>query len=160
MAGKFLDIKSMMRAVDSRDKTWYDRLSDDDKKLYSPYMTMKWSASVEDYRDFGPESNRTAKEWYIEKTNEKVNKHLWTLSKNHKSLLWRLTASIGLKDFFFFHKWLTPKKQKTSEKSKMKELQEYYPAMKQADLNVLDAQLTTREWTEIKRQHGNDISSK
>ena len=42
----------------------------------------------------------------------------------------------------------------------MKELQEYYPAMKQADLNVLDAQLTTREWTEIKRQYGNDISSK
>ena len=45
MPGNFLDIKSMMRAVDSRDKTWYDRLSDDDKKLYSPYMSMKWTAA-------------------------------------------------------------------------------------------------------------------
>lgn len=159
MAGKFLDIKAMMRAVDTRDKTWYERLSDDDKKLYSPYMTMKWSASVEDYREFGPQSNRTAKEWYVEEINERVNKHLWTLSKNHKSLLWRLTAGVGL-TYHLFHKWLTPKKKKSSEKSKMKELQEYYPTMKQADLNILDSQLTTREWTEIKRKHGNDISSK
>ena len=122
-------------------------------------MTMKWSASVEDYREFGPQSNRTAKEWYVEEINERVNKHLWTLSKNHKSLLWRLTAGVGL-TYHLFHKWLTPKKKKSSEKSKMKELQEYYPTMKQADLNILDSQLTTREWTEIKRKHGNDISSK
>ena len=38
----------------------------------------------------------------------------------------------------------------------MKELQEYFPTAKQADLHVLDAQLTTREWTEMKKQHGND----
>jgi hypothetical protein len=37
----------------------------------------------------------------------------------------------------------------------LKELQEYYPCMKQADLDVLDAKLTTREWTDIKKQHGN-----
>ena len=44
MAGKFLDIKQMMRAVDTRNKNWYAQLSDDDKKLYSPYMTLKWTA--------------------------------------------------------------------------------------------------------------------
>ena len=58
--------------------------------------------------------------------------------------------------FQMFHKWFYPKKKKTSEKSKMKELQEYFPTAKQADLNVLDAQLTTREWTEMKKQYGND----
>ena len=148
MAGSFLDIKAMMRAVDSRDKTWYDRLSDDDKKLYSPYMSMKWTAAVE-------HKERAIQEFYIEEVNENVNKHLWTLSKNHKSLLWRLTAMCG-STFQMFHKWFYPKKNKASEKSKMKELQEYFPTMKQADLNVLDAQLTTREWTELKKQYGND----
>ena len=59
MPGKFLDIKAMMRAVDSRDKTWYDRLSDDDKKLYSPYMTMKWTAAVE-------HQEQAIQEFYIE----------------------------------------------------------------------------------------------
>ena len=85
MPGNFLDIKLMMRAVDSRDKTWYDRLSDADKKLYSPYMSMKWTAAVE-------HKEQAIQEFYIEEVNENVNKHLWTLSKNHKSLLWRLTA--------------------------------------------------------------------
>ena len=59
MPGNFLDIKAMMRAVDSRDKTWYDRLSDDDKKLYSPYMSMKWTAAVE-------HKEQAIQEFYIE----------------------------------------------------------------------------------------------
>ena len=146
MSDKFLDIKEMMRAVDSRDKTWYNRLSEDNKKLYSPYMTMKWTVSV-DHQD------PAIQEFYIEEVNENVNKHLWTLSKNHKSILWKLTAMCG-STFQMFHKWIYPKKNKTSQKSKMKELQEYYPTMKQSDLNVLDAQLTTKEWNLIKQQYG------
>jgi hypothetical protein len=49
-----------------------------------------------------------------------------------------------------------PKKSKTSTKSKMKELQEIYPQAKQQDLNVLDKTLTTKEFTELKKQHGID----
>ena len=143
----FLDIKAMMKAVDGRHNTWYDRGPSEDKKLYSPYMSRKWTAAVE-------HKEQAIQEFYIEEANENVNKHLWTLSKNHKSLLWRLTAMCG-STFTMFHKWFYPKKKKTSEKSKMKELQEYYPSMKQADLDVLDAKLTTREWTDIKKQHGN-----
>ena len=37
---KFLDLKSMLRAVDKRDKEWYNRLSDDDKKLFAPFIAM------------------------------------------------------------------------------------------------------------------------
>jgi len=146
MASKFLDIKSMMRAVDTRDKTWYDRLSDEDKKLYSPYMTMKWSASV-DHKD------PVIQSFYIEEVNENVNKHLWTLSKNHKSQLWKLTAMCG-STFSLFHKWIYPKKAKTSEKSKMKELQELFPNAKQQDLNTLDATITNKEFKELKQQYG------
>lgn len=146
MSAKFLDIKSMMRAVDSRDKTWYDRLSDEDKKLYSPYMTMKWTAAVE-------HKERAIQEFYIEEVNENVNKHLWTLSKNHKSLLWRLTAMCG-STFQMFHKWFYPKKTKTSEKSKMKELQIMFPTTKQQDLDVLDATLSTKQFNDLKQQYG------
>ena len=148
MAGNFLDIKAMMRAVDSRNKTWYDRLSDEDKKLYSPYMSMKWTAAVE-------HKERAIQEFYIEEVNENVNKHLWTLSKNHKSLLWRLTAMCG-STFHMFHKWFYPKKKKTSEQSKTQEPQESCPTAKPADLPVLAAQLPTREWTEMKKQYADD----
>ena len=146
MVAKYLDIKSMMNAVDKRDKNWFDRLSEEEKKLYSPFITMKWSASVKnpvyEYQMY-----------YVKSINKYVNKHLWTLSKNHKTLLWKLTSMCGVGENQF-HEWIYPKKKKTSEKSKMKELQEYYPSMKQNDLDVLDAQLTTKQWTEIKKQHG------
>lgn len=149
MSGKFLDIKSMMHAVDSRNKNWYDNLSDDDKKLYSPYMTMKWTASVE-------HKEQAIQEFYIEEVNENVNKHLWTLSKNHKSLLWKLTSMCG-STFQMFHKWIYPKKKTASTKSKMKELQEMFPNAKQKDLDVMDATMTTKEFTELKKQHGMDL---
>jgi hypothetical protein len=144
----FLDIKSMMRAVDSRDKTWYARLSDDDKKLYSPYMSMKWTAAVQ-------HNEPAIEEFYVEEVNENVNKHLWTLSKKHKSLLWRLTAMCG-STFAMYHKWFYPKKKKTTDKSKMKELQLLYPNAKQADLDVLDTTITTKEFKELQQQHGID----
>lgn len=146
MSNKFLDIKSMMTAVDTRDKTWYSRLSEDDKKLYSPYMTMKWTASVE-------HKEKAIHEFTIEEVNENVNKHLWTLSKNHKSLLWRLTAMCG-STFKLFHKWIYPKKTKTSEKSKMKELQTMFPNAKQTDLDVLDKTISTKQFNEMKQDNG------
>lgn len=147
MSEKFLDIKQMMRAVDLRDKSWFQNLSQEQQKLYSPYMTLKWSASVKSETFF--------EEHYVEMINELVNKHMWTLSKNHKNLLWKLNAMCG-STVNQYHQWIYPKKKKASEKSKMKELQEYYPAMKQSDLNVLDAKLTTKEWNDIKQKHGND----
>ena len=38
----------------------------------------------------------------------------------------------------------------------MKELQTLYPNAKQTDLDVLDATITTKEFKEIKQQHGID----
>ena len=145
MVGKFLDIKAMMRAVDTRDKQWYNNLSDEDKKLYSPYMTLKWSASVD--------SDQFFKEHYVEMTNELENKHLWTLSKNHKGLLWKLTAVCG-STVAHFHQWIYPKKKASATKSKMKELQIIFPNAKQQDLDVLDKTMTTKEFSELKKTHG------
>ncbi len=146
MAGKFLDIKQMMRAVDTRDKNWFQNLSEEDKKLYSPYMTLKWTASVE-------HKDRAVQEFYIEEANSNINKHLWTLSKNHNGLLWKLSAMCG-STFVLFHKWIYPKKKTGSTKSKMKELQELYPTAKQVDLDLLDATMSTKEFTALKKDHG------
>ena len=146
MVAKFLDIKRLMRAVDSRDKKWYSKLTEDEKKLYSPYMALKWSASVE-------HKDRAVQEFYVEETNENLNKHLWTLSKNHKGLLWKLNAMCG-STFVLFHKWIYPKKAKTTTKSKMKDLQEIFPTAKQKDLDVLDKTMSNKEFLELKKQHG------
>jgi hypothetical protein len=164
MAAKFLDIKAMMGAVDRRDKAWYNRLSEEDKKLYSPYMTMRWSASAEDkgLQAEDPDLHRNIQEYYVTEVNEKVNKHHWTLSKNHKALLWQLNAMCGSTFGRLYHPWISSKKKATTKtktkdkKSKMQQLQDLFPNAKQKDLEVLDATMSTKEFTELKSQYGID----
>ena len=43
---KFLDLKAMLSAVDRRDKEWYNKLSDDDKKLFAPFIAMRYVSNV------------------------------------------------------------------------------------------------------------------
>ena len=147
MSDKFLDIKDMMKAVDSRNKNWLENLPEEKQKLYSPYMTLKWSASVK--------SDKFFEEHYVEMVNELVNKHLWTLSKNHKNLLWKLNAICG-STVSQYHQWIYPKKKTASTKSKMKELQTMFPNAKQKDLDLFDKLISTKEFTNLKKEHGLD----
>lgn len=87
MAAK-LDIKRELKAVDTRDYDFYDNLSDEEKKAFSPYILMRYTSNVQGSADL--------QEWFLETTNEYVNKNHWTLSKNHKSLLWKLFAATGV----------------------------------------------------------------
>ena len=56
--------------------------------------------------------------------------------------------------FKMFHKWIYPKKKKTSEKSKIKDLQVMFPNAKMHDLEVLDKTLSTKEYKELRLQYG------
>ena len=82
-----LDIKRELNAVDQKNYNFYDNLTDDEKKTFSPYLLMRYTASTQGDRDI--------QEWFIEMTNEMVNKNHWVLSKNHKALLWKLFAATG-----------------------------------------------------------------
>ena len=95
MAAK-LDIKRELSAVDLKNYNFYDKLTDEEKKVFSPYILMRYTASVQGDRDI--------QEWFLERTNEMVNKNHWDLSKNHKSLLWKLFAATGA-GVNCYHRW-------------------------------------------------------
>ena len=81
MAAK-LDIKRELRAVDLKDYSFYDNLSEEEKKAFSPYILMRYVSNVQGDSD--------TQEWFLEMVNETVNKHFMVLSKDHKALLWKL----------------------------------------------------------------------
>ena len=145
MAGKFLDLKSTLRAADLRDKTFYDQMSEEDQKLYSPFMLMKYMASVK--------GETWMQEHYVEMINECVNKHLWTISKC-KKLAWMLTAMCGVEQGQF-HPWLGSKK-KTGNNDKQKLLSKLYENMKQDDVDLLAEINDKKELKELARDFGND----
>jgi hypothetical protein len=122
-----LDIKRELAAVDLRNYNFYEKLTDQEKKEFSPYILMRYVANVEGDRDL--------QEWFLERTNELVNKDHWTLSKNHKALLWKLFAStgVGMKTYHPYLKAGTKEKAEKIEKL----LAELYPAMKLSDIKQI-----------------------
>jgi hypothetical protein len=129
-----LDIKRELAAVDLRNYEFYDKLTPEEKKEFSPYILMRYVANVEGDRDL--------QEWFLERTNELVNKDHWTLSKNHKALLWKLFAGcgVGMKTYHPYLKAGTKEKAEKIEKL----LAELYPAMKLSDIK-LQAKMMSKE---------------
>ncbi len=140
---KFLDLKSMLRAVDKRDKEWYNRLSDDDKKLFAPFIAMRYVANVKGDQFF--------KEHYLEMCNEFVNKHHWTLSKNHKGMLWKLMAMCGAYEIFF-HQYLAAPKKKVKDKFEQF-LLDMNENMKHDDATTLASVMSKSEQKEYREAH-------
>ena len=141
---KFFELRNGLKAVDFRNKNYYDRIDDQEKSLYSPFMLMRYASCISSKDKFYVEH-------YIEMINECVNKHLFTLSGKHKKLCWILTAMCGaLKQQF--HPWIKPMK-RVPNKS-LKQLQQLFPTIKESDLETLDKVITDKELEELLEAHG------
>ena len=145
MAAK-LDIKRELRAVDQKDYMFYENLTDEEKKAFSPYILMRYTSNVQLDRDI--------QEWFIEMTNECVNKNHWDLSKNHKDLLWKLFAATGT-GVNCYHPYLAVgKKEKANKIEKL--LAEIYPAWKLEDIKLLASMMDKKDCEELFDKMGFD----
>jgi len=145
MAAK-LDIKRELKAVDTKDRDFYDNLTDEEKKAFSPYILMRYTSNVQGDRDI--------QEWFLENTNEFVNKNHWDLSKNHKGLLWKLFSSTGV-GVSCYHPYLAASKKEKTDKI-IKLLAELYPARKLEDLKILASSMNDNDREELFDQMGFD----
>ena len=141
---KFFELRNGLKAVDFRNKDYFDRIDDHERSLYSPYMLMRYVSSVSSKDPFYVEH-------YVEMVNECVNKHCFTLGSKHKKLLWILTAMCGA-EVQQFHPWIKPMK-RVANKS-LKKLMEIYPSWKESDLETLDKIITDKELEELLEAHG------
>lgn len=141
-----LDIKRELNAVDRKVYDFYDNLTDQEKKEFSPYILMRYVSNVQGDRDI--------QEWFVEMTNELVNKHHWVLSKNHKALLWKLFAGTGA-GVNCYHPYLKAgSKEKANKIEKL--LVEIYPAMKLSEIKLLASMMTKADKEELFDKMGFD----
>jgi hypothetical protein len=145
MAAK-LDIKRELNAVDLKIYDFYDNLTDEEKKVFSPYILMRYTANVQGDRDI--------QEWFLEMTNELVNKHHWVLSKNHKPLLWKLFAACGA-GVNCYHPYIAAsRKEKINKIEKL--LAELHPAMKISEVKMLAKMMDKKDINELFDKMGFD----
>lgn len=145
MAAK-LDIKRELNAVDRKIYDFYENLTDEEKKVFSPYVLMRYTSNVQGERDI--------QEWFLEMTNECVNKNHWDLSKNHKALLWKLFAATGA-GINCYHPYIAAgKKEKVNKIEKL--LAELYPARKMEDIKLLASMMDEKDKQELFDKMGFD----
>jgi hypothetical protein len=145
MAAK-LDIKRELNAVDQRNYDFFDNLTDDEKKAFSPYILMRYTSNVQGDADL--------QEWFVEMTNELVNKNHWDLSKNHKALLWKLFAASGVGTNCYHPYLAAGKKEKVNKIEKL--LAELYPSRKMSDIKLLASMMDNNDKEELFDKMGFD----
>jgi hypothetical protein len=134
-----LDIKRELKAVDLKDYDFYKKLTPEEKKSFAPFILMRYVASCQ--------GDREVQEHFLEMTNELVNKNHWTLSKDHKELLWNLFAATGV-GVSAYHPYLAAGK-KTKAVKIEKLLAEIYPAKKMDEIKLLASLMDKKDKEEL-----------
>jgi hypothetical protein len=139
-----LAIHNEMAAFDRKEYDYYDRLTEDQKKQFSPYILMRWGSTVE--------GNNDISKYYAVAANEYVNTSLWSLSK-HKKLQWLTCCTVSPGIGKQRHYWLGANKGKGSSALKNL-LLELLPNEKESDIDLMLKVNTKEEIKEWLRQCG------
>ena len=134
-----LDIARVLAAVDNKNYDFYDKLTEAELKEFSPFVLMRFISNV-DSRD------RDIQEWFVEMTNEMVNKNHWDLSKNHEKLHWLLYSAVGA-GIKSFHPYLPALKKELNKIEKL--LAELHPTYKLEDIKLLAKLMTEQDIKEL-----------
>lgn len=132
-----LSIANEMAQFDSKNRKFFDELSEEERKKFSPFLMIRYGSSVSGSKDL--------QEFYLIATNERLNKQFFAVNTTqHKKLQWLMatTVSPGLGNFR--HNWISPKKKEPGAGSLRKQLAELFPHYKDDELDLL-AQITTRK---------------
>lgn len=140
-------LKDIMGALDKKDRGYYNRLTDEQKKAFSAWMMMRYASSVQ-----GRNSAH-----YLFMVNELVNKEFSEVSK-HPELQWLLLSACG-SGKVEFHPYIKPPNARKKKDKVTEFLSEVYPHIKSEDLQMLIDINSKEDLKELARSHGYDDST-
>jgi len=144
-----LYIGNEMAAFDRKDRQYYDKFTDEQRKSFSTYLMLKYGANVG--------GNGDMQAYYLMATNERVNKNFFDLGK-HPKLQWLACTTVSPKMGNQFHYWLKSKKKEGDNKSQ-KFLAKLYPNMKSDEIDLMARINDKRDIADMARNLGLDDKS-
>lgn len=134
-----------MSCFDRKDRSFYDNLTDEERKKFSNYLMIRWGSSVQ--------GNTFEQSVYLLSCNENLNKHFFSINR-HPKLQWLCATTVSPNWGVFRHQWIAPKKKDTGANEIKKILMELYPNMKLSDIEALSSIVDKKELKEYLRDHG------
>jgi hypothetical protein len=125
-----LELNRVLAAIDAKDRNFYDNLTDEERKGFSPFLAIRYASSVS--HDM-PE----VCEYVLHATNSRANPHFLDLS-DHPKLQWLLltTTSMGLGPMR--HSWIKPLRGKKTSNDRAREfLSREFPGASNDELSIL-----------------------
>lgn len=178
------DLFEALAAIDRKDYGYYDRLTEEQKKKFNPFMLIKWFSYAK--------GNKDVQIFHTSLANKRANTYMFHEKiQDNPKLQWLMLCSAGLGGGKIFRQWLTQiseritlLKDKASkddlqkfyskiypnvdneiideisqlyvdQQNKKMYLAEQYPMLKMDDIQVLNLLVTDAEIEEHKKNCGN-----
>jgi len=142
-----LNIANEMAQFDRKVRSFWDDLTDEERKKFSNYLMIRWGSSVQ--------GSRELQEFYVIATNERFNKHFFNLSR-HPKLQWLLATTVSPGMGTQRHQWIAPKKKEPGAGSMKKQLAELFPHFKDDEIDLLASMTSKKELDAYIKQHGRE----
>lgn len=126
-----LSINNEMSVFDRKDREFYDSLTPEERKKFSNFLMIRYGSSVQGSRDL--------QEFYLISTNERLNKHFFTINR-HPKLQWLCATAVSPGLGTQRHQWIAPKKKESGAAeagSVRKQLAEIYPHLRDDELDLM-----------------------
>jgi len=143
-----LNIANEMLQFDRKNRAFFDELTEEEQKKFSPFLMVRWGADVQ--------GSAELQAYYLMSTNERLNKNFFDIStKDHKKFQWLLATTVSPGMGKQYHKWLAAKK-KTSDNKAERFLAALYPHMRDDDIKLLAELNSKDDLKQLAKEHGWD----
>jgi hypothetical protein len=142
-----LHIQNEMRAFDRKDRCFYDSLTEEEQRKFAPFLMIRWGSAVE--------GSRELEEYYVIATNERLNRHFFSINTTrHKKLQWLMATSVSPDLGAHRHPWIPPYKRDKAQNAKRRAIARIRPDLDDAELDVLVSITTQKEIDQYLQQMG------
>ena len=142
-----LNIANEMRELDLKNRDFYRDLTPEERKKFSNYLMIRWASGVQ--------GSRELQEFYVIATNERLNKHFFSLGRL-PDLQWLCATTVSPDLGAQRHQWISPRKKEPGASSMKKQLSNLFPHFKSDEIDLLAEITTKKELAEYIKQHGQE----
>jgi hypothetical protein len=142
-----LNIANEMRAFDSKDRDFYNNLTEEERKKFSNFLMIRWGSSVQ--------GSTELQQYYLLSCNENLNKHFFDLAQ-YPELQWAAATTVSPGMGNFRHDWIKQKKRDSNNNKVVKFLRQVYTDYKQDELELLAQINDINDIKQLAREHGWD----
>lgn len=143
-----LSINNEMTQFDRKHRAFYDELTVDEKKKFSNFLMIRYGSSVQGSRDL--------QEFYLIATNERLNKHFFSINR-HPKLQWLSATTVSPGMGTQRHQWIAPKKKEPGAGGIRKQLAELYPHLRDDELELMAKINTKKDIDAYIKQLGQEV---